>query len=254
MSEKGRSRKETERARRGTEAGRRRQKTRAADDSADSSAARVASRSEEEVKHQEPTSEQIEQWRSQAAERDEYLSLSQRLRAELVNYQKRMEKAREEDRKYQLEALLRELLPTLDHMQMALQAGQRLRPGKEQEHFRQGVEMTYRELLRVLQKQGLEEIAPQREAFDPAWHEAVRTTACEGVRPGTVVELVRKGYALHERTLRPAQVVIAQAPAPQVAPEPSRQDKGPAGEEEVQEGGEQGKGGRGGMAQDKGSE
>jgi len=140
-------------------------------------------------------------------ERDAHL----RALADLRNYRQRVAREQAEQARYAAAQLLEALIPTLDHLEMALQSAQE--HGEGNTALAEGVWLTYRQLLDTLAQFGLRPIAAQGEVFDPAFHEAVER---EEVAPGdpaegTVTGELRKGYVLHERVLRPAQVRVAVA-------------------------------------------
>ncbi|RMG57507.1 MAG: nucleotide exchange factor GrpE [Deltaproteobacteria bacterium] len=127
------------------------------------------------------------------------------LHAEMDNFRKRTAKEKEQLITYGNENLLRELLPVLDHLELAISHGE----GDEKvRQFLSGVEMTYNEFLNVLKKFGVEQIDPGEGPFDPNLHEAVSSVEVEGREPGTIFQVVRKGYTLNGRLIRPVQVVV----------------------------------------------
>ncbi len=141
------------------------------------------------------------------AEKDAHL----RTLAELRNYRQRMAREQEEQRKYAISGVLEALLPTLDHLEMALAAAQE--HGEGQTALAEGVWMTYRQMLDTLGRYGLQVIPGEGEVFDPQRHEAL---LAEEVAPGdeaegTVTAVLRKGYMLYDRVVRPAQVRVAVA-------------------------------------------
>jgi molecular chaperone GrpE len=135
------------------------------------------------------------------AERDEYLDHVRRLQADFDNYRKRMLRDQTMYLERATEGLVEQLLPVLDAFELAL-----LNSGTDPERLRKGVELVYSELLGVLEKAGLERIDAQGKPFDPSEHEAVMHV--EGAEPG-VVDVVRTGYRLKGRVLRPAMVKVA---------------------------------------------
>ena len=142
-------------------------------------------------------------------ERDAHL----RSLAELRNYRERMIREQAEQRKYALSGVLEALLPTLDHLEMALKAAQE--HGEGGTALAEGVGMTYRQMLDSLSRFGLQVISAEGEVFDPSRHEAMysETVAAGDPAEGTVTAELRRGYLLHERVLRPAQVRVAVAEA-----------------------------------------
>jgi molecular chaperone GrpE len=135
-----------------------------------------------------------------AALRDESL----RERAEIENQRKRLARDVEQARRFANERLLSQLLPVLD----SLEAGLAVKADTA-EHLREGMELTLRQLLKVAADNGMTPIHPLGEAFDPDWHQAISQIAVPDAAPGSVVQVFQKGYALNERLLRPALVVVA---------------------------------------------
>jgi molecular chaperone GrpE len=139
------------------------------------------------------------------AERDEYLELAQRVQADFENYRKRA--AREQERliAHAHERLVRELLPILDDLERTLEAAER----HEEAKLVEGVKLVEQSLRRALAKEGLAEIDAEG-AFDPHVHEALLTKPGNGAEPGTVLEVVQRGYRVGERVVRPAKVIVAE--------------------------------------------
>jgi molecular chaperone GrpE len=142
------------------------------------------------------------------AERDKYLELAQRTQADFENYRKRAAKEAAAAGSRAKAGLVRELLPVLDNLERALQlAGN---GGGNGDAFVEGVRLVHADLIGVLQRSGVESFDPSGEPFDPTLHEALSTRPQDGAHPGTVVEVVEKGYRLNETILRPARVVVSQ--------------------------------------------
>lgn len=131
---------------------------------------------------------------------------SLRERAELDNQRKRLARDLEQARRFANERLLSQLLPVLDSLEAGLQV-----KADTAEHLREGMELTLRQLLKVAADNGMTPIHPQGEAFDPDWHQAISQVAAPDAAPGSVVQVFQKGYALNDRLLRPALVVVAAA-------------------------------------------
>jgi molecular chaperone GrpE len=136
----------------------------------------------------------------------EWRNLALRLQAEMDNYRKRQQRLAEEQIESARLELLRGFLPVLDNLERALAA-----PGGEDSGLREGVQLTYREMLQRLRQQGVERIPALDEPFDPTWHEAVSAVPHDGrgIAPGTVVKVLEPGYRLGGRLLRPARVIVA---------------------------------------------
>jgi molecular chaperone GrpE len=156
----------------------------------------------EEPEHEAPASDPLE---AVTAERDEYLDLLQRVKADFENYRKRS--AREQERlvAHAHERLVRELLPILDDLERALEAAER----HEEAKLVEGVQLVEQSLRRALAKEGLAEIEAEG-AFDPHVHEAVLTKPGNGGEPGSVLEVVQRGYRVGDRVVRPAKVIVAE--------------------------------------------
>ncbi len=139
-------------------------------------------------------------------ERDEYLELAQRTRADFDNYRKRVARETSEALARGKAELARELLPVIDNLERALQAGQ---DTSAIEALARGVAMVHDELRGRLESAGVEAFDPLGEHFDPQLHEALSTRPEEGTEAGIVVETLEKGYRLNGQVLRPAKVVVS---------------------------------------------
>jgi molecular chaperone GrpE len=131
------------------------------------------------------------------------------LAAEFENFRKRVAREREAQAAYGNEQLLRAVLPFLDNLERAM--GQ---AGSSADALLSGVRMTYDLFLSELRKFGLEQLPAQGGAFDPSLHEAIASVPSPGKPGGAILAEARKGYLLHGRLLRPAQVTVA-APPPE---------------------------------------
>jgi molecular chaperone GrpE len=138
-------------------------------------------------------------------ERDEYLDSLQRLKAEFDNYRKRTAREQASFASRANESLLKELLPILDDLERALEAAEE----HEEAKLEEGVRLVHRALEEALRKQGLEVIETDG-PFDPHVHEALLTQPGDEAEPGSVLQVLQKGYRLGDRVLRPARVVVAE--------------------------------------------
>ena len=127
-----------------------------------------------------------------------------RERAELENQRRRMAREVESARKFANERLLGELLPVFDSLHAGLKAA-----GADSHPLKEGLELTLRQLLKTAGDNGLAELDPKGEAFNPEFHQAVTQVPSAEAAPGTVLDVFQKGYVLNERLLRPALVVVA---------------------------------------------
>ena len=132
---------------------------------------------------------------------DRYLRAS----AEVENVRKRASRDVEHARKFALESFGRELLAVRDSLEMGLAAGE----SADAASLIEGSSATLKLLTTTLQRFGIEEVDPEGEPFDPELHEAISVQPSEDVEPGSVVNVVQKGYTLNGRLLRPAMVIVA---------------------------------------------
>ena len=149
--------------------------------------------------------EEIELLRKQADEnQDKFI----RAAAELENFRKRAGREVENARRYGLERLAQALLPIRDSLEAGLASAEQ----GDVEALLDGEKAMLRLLDSAFEQAGIEELDPQGEPFDPAKHEAMTLAPSETVEPNTVLTVVQKGYAIHDRLLRPARVIVAQDP------------------------------------------
>ena len=127
-----------------------------------------------------------------------------RLRAELDNAQKRSVAEVEKAHKYGVERLLLELLPVVDNLEHALKNLSKDVSDSDKE----GIELTLKSFESALDKFGISPIYPINEDFDPIQHEAVSVVKDEKHADNKIVEVMQKGWKLHERVIRPARVVV----------------------------------------------
>jgi molecular chaperone GrpE len=133
-------------------------------------------------------------------ERDEYLDDMRRMKAEMENARKRLERDRARYVQLAAERLVRELLPVLDNLERALDI---------EGDVRGGVKATRDQMLTVLEGAGLEPVLSDGESFDPAVHEAVMGQPSEEHEEDTVIQTLERGYLLNGRPIRPAKVIVA---------------------------------------------
>ncbi|MHB1125803.1 MAG: nucleotide exchange factor GrpE [Bacillota bacterium] len=140
----------------------------------------------------------------------EYQELLQqfvRLQADFENFRKRSRREQEQIVKFAAEKLIGGLLPVLDNLERALAAS--ASQTEDLKSFVDGVEMIYRQLMAVLEREGLQPVSAVGQQFDPQFHEAVMQVSVEEGEENTVVEELQKGYTLGERVIRPAMVKVA---------------------------------------------
>jgi len=141
-----------------------------------------------------------EELESARRERDQYLDALRRLKAEFENSRKRQERERERVLSMAAERLVQELLPVLDNLDRALEAGG---------DIREGVLATRNQLADVLGSEGLLPVASDGQPFDPNVHEAVMGRPSDEHEEGTILQTFERGYLLNGKPIRPAKVVVA---------------------------------------------
>jgi molecular chaperone GrpE len=113
----------------------------------------------------------------------------------------------EKTRKYALERLAQDLLPVKDSLEMGLAEAQA--ENANVAALREGTELILREFDKIADRFGIKIVDPQEELFNPEFHQAISTQESDEVAPNTVLTVVRKGYVLNDRLLRPAMVVVS---------------------------------------------
>lgn len=148
---------------------------------------------------------ETEELRKKASERDEFFNSLQRVQADFLNYQARIKREKEDWYKYKSEDILQQLLNAFDNLDRVLKIKCE---SKEAQCLLDGINLTKKEIVRVLEKNGVTPIKTTGETFDPARHEAVMAVDDKNQPDNTVIEEINPGYLLHDRVLRPAQVKV----------------------------------------------
>ncbi|WP_347300606.1 nucleotide exchange factor GrpE [Dolosigranulum savutiense] len=155
----------------------------------------------------EESSEQSELAQLQA----DYEALSDRLirtQAEMQNIQRRHQRDKEATLKFRSQALAKDIIPAIDNLERALQTEV---DTTSAENFKKGVQMVLDSLQAALKQNNIKQVEALGKPFDPTVHEAVaQIPASEGQESGEVIEVLEKGYTLHDRVLRAAKVVVAE--------------------------------------------
>lgn len=133
-----------------------------------------------------------------------------RAAADLENTRRRLERDAASSLKYAAEKLLGELLAVADSLELGLKAA--VNAEGQAKAMAEGVDLTYRQLMSVLEKNGVKQIDPAGQPFNPEFHQAMTMAPSAEVPANHVLSVMQKGYCLHERLLRPAMVVVAKAP------------------------------------------
>lgn len=132
-----------------------------------------------------------------------------RSKAELVNYRKRKDEETLRMLKYANEDLVKEILPALDNFERAIKLDDN-DLSDELSKFLSGFKMIYCHLTKTLENYEVKPIDGINKPFDPTYHQAVLTDKQEGVEPGTVIEVLQKGYLLKDKVIRPAMVKVSE--------------------------------------------
>jgi len=142
------------------------------------------------------------------AEVEEYRDLLQRLQADFVNYKRRVQQEREEQTRSANRELILKLLPILDDFARALGPVPQEMADAE---WVKGIALIQQKLMATLEEEGLKRIDAEGKDFDPWEHEAVFCEESSDHDEGRVKAVIRDGYKLHDRVIRPAQVVVSKA-------------------------------------------
>jgi molecular chaperone GrpE len=130
--------------------------------------------------------------------------------ADWENYRRRATREKDELRQYATSSLVEEFLPVLDNLTLGLQSAAN---HPEAANVAQGFQMVADQIRAILERNGLVELNPQGEAFDPHQHESLTQQPHDEIPEGHVVQVIRKGYSLNGRLLRPASVLVSSGPA-----------------------------------------
>jgi molecular chaperone GrpE len=133
-----------------------------------------------------------------------------RMQADMENLRKRLVREQEKARRRTLERFMGDLLPVRDSLERGLEAASD--PAASVEALREGKELIMKMLSKVMGDHGLQTIDPAGEVFDPEKHEAMTMLPSADHDENTVIDVLEKGYQLHDRLIRPAKVVVSRKP------------------------------------------
>lgn len=133
-----------------------------------------------------------------------------RAMAEMENTRRRLERDAQTSLRFANEKLIGDLLAVCDSLELGLKAA--ADAGDAGKALADGMQLTWRQLMGVLEKHGVKQIDPTAQPFNPDFHQAMTMVESAEVAPNHVLSVMQKGYTLHERLLRPAMVVVAKAP------------------------------------------
>ncbi|MEA1960343.1 MAG: nucleotide exchange factor GrpE [Bacillota bacterium] len=148
-------------------------------------------------------SEEIEKQKEEAKK---YYDQCLRALADVENIKKRTQRDKEEYIKYGNVSLIKKILPILDDLERAIAVSQ---TSNDREALQKGVEMTAKNLLDLLTNEGLQVIEAEGKPFDPQVHQPLVVEATDAFPENTVMEVMQRGYILHDRVIRPALVKVS---------------------------------------------
>ncbi|SPD71985.1 Protein GrpE [uncultured Desulfobacterium sp.] len=150
--------------------------------------------------------ELIEKLRETQKTADKNYDLYIRSLAEIENLKKRFQKDKNDLAKYANESLIRQLLTVLDNMEKAISSST---DGNSVDAVREGVELTLKGLLDIMEKAGVKQVEAMGRPFDPNFHEALMEREAKDTESGTIIQELQKGYLLNDRLIRPSMVVVS---------------------------------------------
>jgi molecular chaperone GrpE len=142
---------------------------------------------------------------------DENWDQLMRARAELENLRKRNQRELENAHKFAVDKFSQDMLQVWDSLELGHQAAQD--ENADVAKLREGTELTLKLLVNLMEKNGIQQINPEGEPFNPEYHQAMAMQDRDDVQPNTVVAVVQKGYLLNGRLLRPAMVMVSKTPS-----------------------------------------
>jgi molecular chaperone GrpE len=129
-----------------------------------------------------------------------------RMQAEMQNLRTRTSRELADERRYAALPVLRDLLPVLDNIDRAIEAAEK---AGEAENLLAGFRLVRQQLMTVVTRNECEPIVPEGELFDPNFHQAILHQASAEVPKDHVIHVAQAGYKLHDRVVRPAQVIVS---------------------------------------------
>lgn len=136
------------------------------------------------------------------AEKDRVLRLS----AEFENYKKRKQRELDDFKRFANETVFKQMLVVVDNLERAIQAAS---DNSEEDSLLEGVKLTHKEIIKLMESFSVKEVKAENELFDPNFHQAVTQAETDEYPDNTVTAVLQKGYTLHDRLIRPAMVVVS---------------------------------------------
>ncbi|MBL4744237.1 MAG: nucleotide exchange factor GrpE [Cycloclasticus sp.] len=155
------------------------------------------------------TQAELESAKARADENWEQLLLA---KADVENVRRRAQQDVEKAHRFSIEKFAKDLLPVVESLEMGLAAVND--ESGDATALREGMELTYKQLIASLEKSGVEQVNPEGEAFNPAFHQAISMVPSPDHAANTVIQVFQKGYTLNKRLLKPAMVIVSQAQPP----------------------------------------
>ena len=153
---------------------------------------------------EEGISDELAKAQEEAAQ---YKEAALRAQADVQNIRRRAELDVEKAHKFALEKFAKSVITVADNLERALSSAE----ASEEDPLREGVELTYKDLVETLGRFDIVVVDPQGEPFNPELHQAMTMVPNPNMEPNTVMDVVQKGYTLNGRLLRPAMVVVSSA-------------------------------------------
>lgn len=170
----------------------------------DSATASTAAQNQQHA--EQPEAQLQQQLQDEHNKAEEYLDLLRRSQADFINYRRRMMQEQDENRASAQIGVLQQILPVIDDLDRALAV---VPPDLANNPWVQGVVLASRRIDSTLERLGVREIGKPGEPFNPRWMEALASESKPGVPEGTILTVARPGFALGDRLIRPAQVIVA---------------------------------------------
>ena len=145
-----------------------------------------------------------------AEQKDHFL----RLQAEFENFRRRSLKEKQESLRFGHQNLVKDLLSAVDNLERAMEHGAQ-NAGAEVRGVLDGIALVHREILSAFEKHGVSQLDAAGQIFDPAVHEAIGQIPNPDVPANTVVQVLQKGYVIHDRMVRPSRVLVSREPTPE---------------------------------------
>lgn len=158
-----------------------------------------------------------------------------RAHAEMDNLRKRGAKEKDDMAKYAIQKFATDVVNVADNFERAIQSVPSGAAAEDPafQSLLDGVSLTEREFLNVLERHGVRRISPQGQPFNPHQHQAVMEAQDPSVAPGTIVQVFQNGYVIEDRVLRPAMVVVAKGGAKPARPETAERQQASAGRQDI---------------------